>query len=93
MKNAASRTRPASSVGLQPEYRFEYGKSSPNRFAARLKGKVVAVVLEPDVAAAFPTSEAVNQALRALASAAPKRVRVPKRASASKARRSSKRRR
>jgi hypothetical protein len=63
----------------------------PNRFAARPKGKVVAVVLEPDVAAVFPTSEAVNQALRVLAHAAQKRVRVTKRASASKARRSSKR--
>jgi hypothetical protein len=91
MKKAASRTRPATSDGLLPEYRFDYGKSSPNRFASRLKGKVVAVVLDPDVAAVFPTSEAVNQALRVLASAAQKRVRVAKRASASKTRRSSKR--
>ena len=92
MKKAANRKRLATSDDLLPEYRFDYGKSSPNRFASRLRGKVVAVVLEPDVAAVFPTSEAVNQALRVLASAAQKRVLVAKRAPASKARRSSKQR-
>ena len=91
MKKAASRTRPATSGGLLPEYRFDYSKSSSNRFAARLKGNVVAVVLEPDVSEVFPTSADVNQALRVLAKAAQKRVRVAKRASPSKARRSNKR--
>ena len=49
---------------LRPEYRFDYSKARPNPYAARLKGKAVAVVLDAEVAAAFPTSESVNTALR-----------------------------
>jgi len=51
---------------LRPEYRFDYSKARSNPFAARLKGKAVAVVLDAEVAAAFPTSESVNTALRAV---------------------------
>ena len=51
---------------LRPEYRFDYAKARPNVYAARLKGKAVAVVLDAEVAAAFPTSESVNTALRAV---------------------------
>ena len=51
---------------LRPEYRFDYSKARPNPYAARLKGKVVAVVLDAEVAVAFPTSESVNTALRAV---------------------------
>lgn len=51
---------------LQPEYRFDYSKARPNPYAARLRGKAVAVVLDSEVAAAFPTSESVNSALRAV---------------------------
>jgi hypothetical protein len=51
---------------LRPEYRFDYTKARPNPYAARLKGKAVAVVLDAEVAAAFPTSESVNTALRAV---------------------------
>ena len=51
---------------LQPEYRFDYSKARPNPYAARLRGKAVAVVLDTEVAAAFPTSESVNSALRAV---------------------------
>lgn len=51
---------------LRPEYRFDYSKARPNPYAARLKGKAVAVVLDGEVAAAFPTSESVNTALRAV---------------------------
>ena len=49
---------------LRPEYRFDYSKARPNPYAARLKDKAVAVVLDAEVAAAFPTSESVNTALR-----------------------------
>jgi hypothetical protein len=59
------RTDPEDYDDLRPEYRFDYAKARPNPYAARLKGKVVAVVLDAEVAAAFPTSEAVNTALRA----------------------------
>ena len=51
---------------LRPEYRFDYSKARPNPFAARLKGKTVAVVLDAEVAAVFPTSASVNTALRAV---------------------------
>jgi hypothetical protein len=63
--------KPSSTVSegsdeLRPEYRFDYSKARPNPYAARLKGKAVAVVLDAEVAAAFPTSESVNRALRAV---------------------------
>lgn len=34
---------------LRSEYRFDYSKSQPNRFAAKMAQGTVAVVLEPDV--------------------------------------------
>jgi hypothetical protein len=49
---------------MRSEYSFDFSKAKRNPYAARLKGKVIAVVLDPDVAAAFPTSEAVNAQLR-----------------------------
>jgi hypothetical protein len=51
---------------LQPEYRFDYSKAKPNRFATRLPRGSRAVVLDPDVAAVFQTPESVNAVLRAL---------------------------
>lgn len=51
---------------MRPEYDFDYSKARPNPYAARLKGDVVMVVLAPDVAPFFPTSESVNAALRAV---------------------------
>lgn len=63
--------KPSSDVSVgsdepRPEYRFDYSKARPNPYAARLRGKAVAVVLDAEVAAAFPTSESVNTALRAV---------------------------
>jgi hypothetical protein len=54
------------SEDMLPEYRFDYTKARPNRFAARLQRGSRAVVLDPDVAAVFSTPEAVNAVLRAL---------------------------
>jgi|688.fasta_scaffold1093705_2 hypothetical protein len=54
---------------LNAHYDFDYGKAKSNRFAARLSQEQVMVVLDPDVAAIFPTAEAVNDALRVLATA------------------------
>jgi hypothetical protein len=51
---------------LLPEYRFDYRKARPNRFAAPGGQKRVAVVLDADVAQVFTTSESVNVVLRAL---------------------------
>ncbi len=58
---------------MPPEYDFDYTRAQPNRFAARLRKNVVAVVLEPDVAQVFETSESVNRLLRSVISAVPKR--------------------
>ncbi len=70
---------------VNEHYDFDYSKAKPNRFAARLAQEQLMVVLDPDMAAIFPTSEAVNEALRVLASAAqnlpqgmPKRPRKPR---------------
>jgi len=51
------------------ELRAEYDFSEWQRgkYAARFKEGTRVVVLEPDVAAVFPTSEAVNAALRKVA--------------------------
>jgi len=48
---------------LRSEYAFDYSKSKPSRFAAKLKG-TTAVVLQPDVAKVFQSAEAVNDLLR-----------------------------
>ncbi len=70
------RTLPDLVDDLRPEYAFDYSKAKKNPYATRLKGRVVAVVLEPDVAAAFPNSKAVNKQLRAVVRAVPRRSRT-----------------
>ena len=73
---------------LDEHYDFDYSKAKPNRFAARLDKEQLMVVLDPDMAAIFQTSEAVNEALRVLATAAqnlphsPKRPRKPRKTTA-----------
>ena len=47
---------------MRPEYDFSEGERG--KYARRFQEGTNVVVLEPDVAAAFPTSEAVNAALR-----------------------------
>ena len=67
MKKTSKANRAAESADeLLPEYRFDYSKARPNRFAARLKPGSRAVVLDPNVAAVFMTPESVNAVLRAL---------------------------
>lgn len=51
---------------LLPEYRFDYTRARPNRFATQMQVEGLVVVLDPDVAAVFRTPEAVNAVLRAL---------------------------
>jgi hypothetical protein len=59
---------------MRPEYRFDYRKARPNRFAARLKPGSRAVVLDPDVAEVFATPESVNAVLRALIETMPSKT-------------------
>jgi len=48
------------------QYRFDYTKAKPNRFAGRGLAKSVVVLLDPDVAKVFKSAESVNSALRAI---------------------------
>jgi hypothetical protein len=57
---------------MAAEYRFDYRKAKPNRFAARMKDEPLIVLIEPDIAKVFKSPEQVNKALRALISAMPK---------------------
>lgn len=57
---------------LLPEYNFNYGKAKPNRFVTQEGKTPLTIILDPDVAEVFKTSEEVNKALRALLSAIPK---------------------
>lgn len=50
---------------ILPEYDFSHAR--PNKYASRYSPGSLVVVLEPDVAAAFPSAGAANEALRALA--------------------------
>ena len=50
---------------ILPEY--DFSRASANKYASRYAAGSAVVVLEPDVAAAFPSSAEANEALRALA--------------------------
>jgi len=52
---------------LRPEYDFDFSKAERGRYYKRLlqEGSNI-VVLEPDIAEAFPDSASVNDALRSL---------------------------
>ena len=56
---------------LRTEYDLDYGQSRRNRFASRMSGMTLTVVLEPDVARVFDSSESVNRLLRSVISALP----------------------
>ena len=58
---------------MAAEYRFDYRKDKPNRFAARMKDEPLIVLIEPDVVKVFKSPEQINKALRALISAMPKK--------------------
>jgi hypothetical protein len=55
---------------LLPEYNLDYQKARPNRFVFEEDQRVV--ILDPDVAEIFKTSESVNKVLRALIVTMPK---------------------
>jgi hypothetical protein len=65
---------------MLPEY--DFSKAVRGKYAKRFPRNCRAVVLDPDVAEAFRTSEDVNQALRTLARIArPRRARAKRVAS------------
>lgn len=49
---------------IEPEYDFSRARRNP--YVVRPATKSIAVVLDPDVAARFPSAKAVNAALRKL---------------------------
>ena len=52
---------------LRSEYkRSDFGEMVRGKYAARLPEETNVVILEPDVAEAFPNDKAVNEALRGL---------------------------
>lgn len=52
---------------LRPEYkRSDFGEFVRGKYADRLKDETNVVLLEPDIAQAFPNDKAVNKALRYL---------------------------
>jgi hypothetical protein len=67
MKNARTKAK-ANKVDIDeilPEY--DFSRAQPNKFASRHAAGSNVVVIEPDVAAMFPSAGEVNEALRALA--------------------------
>jgi hypothetical protein len=68
-----SETKSRKVQDMASEYRFDYRKAKPNRFAKRMKSEPLIVMIEPDIAKVFKTSEQVNKALRALISAMPEK--------------------
>jgi hypothetical protein len=58
---------------MRPEYDFSGGVRG--KYVARYRAGTNVVVLAPDVAAAFGTSNAVNRALRALLEVVPRQGR------------------
>jgi hypothetical protein len=75
MKKTSSRRR-SRREDIRQEYRFDYRKSRPNRFAPLMKGGTVAIVLDPDVASVFQSPESVNSLLRSVITALPKHTKT-----------------
>ena len=63
--------KPRKAADISAAYKFDYKKAKPNRFANRMKDSPLVVVLDPDVAKVFTSTEEVNKALRAIISAIP----------------------
>ena len=70
-KTSAHKKHRTSHGGMRKEDRFDYSQAKPNRFAEKMSEGVVTVVLEPDAASVFKSSEAVNTLLRSVIAALP----------------------
>jgi hypothetical protein len=73
-KTSPSKKRQTLRDPMRREYRFDYRRAKPNRFAENMSKDAVVVVLEPDVAAVFKSSEAVNALLRSVIAALPEQA-------------------
>lgn len=59
---------------MKDEYDFSKGRRNP--YAARIRAGMNMVVIEPELYAVFPSSEAVNEALRLIVKASAKAVKT-----------------
>jgi hypothetical protein len=57
---------------MLPEYKFDYSRARPNRFAGKISEERLVALSAPDVTKVFTTPEAVNTVHRALVTALPK---------------------
>ena len=71
-RRRGARSRRQTQEGLAPEYRFDYSRSKPNRFARQMAKDAVVVVLDSDVAEVFRDPKRVNSLLRATIAAVDK---------------------
>lgn len=74
-KTSVRKIGKAKRTDIKAQYRFDYSKAKSNRFAAKMSGYTVAVVLDPDVASVFKSSDAVNAFLRSVICAMPESKR------------------
>ena len=71
MKKLTSPNPAGRNDSLDSEYRFDYAKAKPNRFAGQPQVQPVFVQLAPDVAKVFKNGESVNAVLRSVMRALP----------------------
>ena len=80
------KAKPVAAEELRPEYKREdLGPMVRGKYAARLRAASNVVVLEPEVARAFPNAEAVNDALLGLINLAKAAARPPRRSTRTRA--------
>ena len=77
MKRTQKKSDSDDVADLRAEYELDYSRAKPNRFVSRMTRPVVAVVLEPDVAAVFKSSARVNAELRSLITARRRKKALP----------------
>jgi hypothetical protein len=72
--------KPSKRDELRPEYkRSDFGKMVRGKYAKRIAAATNVVVLDPEVAEAFPNDQAVNEALRSLINVAKASTRSTRR--------------
>lgn len=79
-ESSMSKDNPQAEDDLRPEYkRSDFGELVRGKYAEQLKRGSNVVVLDPKVAKAFPTAEAVNEALLSLLDLTEKTTRLTRR--------------
>ncbi len=65
------KTNISESDDILPEYNFDYSKARKNRFL-KIEENNCKIILDPDVAKFFKSSESINNILRAIINSIPK---------------------